>query len=345
MYSSLPKKTLIINILDVLKRYTDENHRLSQKEIADILSREYQMAIDRKAIKRNLMGLLDCGYPIEFSERTRVNHNGGDEIICYDWYYVRDFSNAELRLLIDSLLFSKHVPRKQCMELISKLEGLSNQFFKAHMKHVYNLPEDAPENKQIFLSIEVLDEAISKGRQVSFRYNDLGLDFQLHSRQDKKGSPRLYVVNPYQMVATNGRYYLICNNDKYDMVSNYRIDRITDIQLLDTPSKPKYLVHGLENGLHLPKHMAEHIYMFAGASERVAFRAPKYIIGEVIDWFGKDVEFSDETRDDVLVHVVVNLEAMRYWALQYLPHITVTSPKELVDRLKDDLLASIQKYE
>ena len=28
-----PKRLLILNILDILRRYTDENHRLSQREI------------------------------------------------------------------------------------------------------------------------------------------------------------------------------------------------------------------------------------------------------------------------------------------------------------------------
>ena len=40
MYGKQPKKMLIMNILDILKRYTDEDHRLSQKEIMDILERE-----------------------------------------------------------------------------------------------------------------------------------------------------------------------------------------------------------------------------------------------------------------------------------------------------------------
>ena len=39
MYTKQPKKMIIINILDILKRYTDENHRLSQREIMDILER------------------------------------------------------------------------------------------------------------------------------------------------------------------------------------------------------------------------------------------------------------------------------------------------------------------
>ena len=43
MYTKQPKKLTIMNILDILKRYTDENHRLSQKEIQEILDREYEI--------------------------------------------------------------------------------------------------------------------------------------------------------------------------------------------------------------------------------------------------------------------------------------------------------------
>lgn len=76
MYTKQPKKMIIINILDILKRYTDENHRLSQREIMDILEREYDMKVDRKAVKRNLMNLIDFGYQVEYSESIRQGKNG-----------------------------------------------------------------------------------------------------------------------------------------------------------------------------------------------------------------------------------------------------------------------------
>ena len=71
MYTAQPKKLLIMNILDILKRYTDEDHRLSQREIGEILEREYGMTADRKSIRRNLLDLIDCGYDIEYSESIR----------------------------------------------------------------------------------------------------------------------------------------------------------------------------------------------------------------------------------------------------------------------------------
>lgn len=86
MYTKQPKKMIIINILDILKRYTDENHRLSQREIIDILEQEYDMKVDRKAVKRNLMNLIDFGYQVEYSESIRQGKNGEEEIIFTDWY-------------------------------------------------------------------------------------------------------------------------------------------------------------------------------------------------------------------------------------------------------------------
>ena len=339
-----PKKNLIIAILDILKRYSDEEHRLSQKDILEILNKEYTMKADRKAVKRNLMNLIEFGYSIEYSESTRIMPDGEEETLYTDWYLVRDSSDAELRLLIDSLLFSKHIPYSQCKDLIEKLKGLSNTYFDAKVKHIRNLPEKMPTNKQLFLTIEVLDEAISKGRQVSFRYNEYGADKKLRPRRTESGEIRDYIINPYQIVANNGRYYLICNYDKYDNVSNYRLDRITEIKLLDCNVKPMKKVIGLEGGLNLPKHMAEHIYMFAGDSMTVRFRAMNYVIGEIIDWFGTESKFSNITDDTVDVRVSVNENAMFCWALQYGPHIEVLEPAGLRDKINRAAIGMVTKY-
>jgi len=343
------KKLLIINILDILKKYTDEDHRLSQKEIVDILAKEYNTKTDRKSVKRNLMNLIDFGYDIEYSESIRMikNKDGKEEetYILSDFYLNRDFSDSELRLLIDSVLFSSHIPQAQCRKLIEKLESLSNIYFKSKVKHICNLPDNQPTNAQLFYTIEILDEAISKGRQVSFTYNYYDIDKKLHPRKDKSNNIKEYIINPYQIVATNGRYYLVCNYDKYYDISHYRLDRITNIKLLDTPVKSKKKVRGIENGLDLPKHLAEHLYMYAGDSIVVKFRAKRYITNDIIDWFGKDIRFSDATDEEVTVTVTVNPLAMKLWALKFAREIKVISPQSLVDEIKNTLNFAKENYE
>ena len=154
---------------------------------------------------------------------------------------------------------------------------------------------------------------------------------------------REYILNPYQMVATNGGYYLIGSFDKYNGLANYRIDRITNIRLLDTSVKPKEQV---EDGktFSLPKHMAEHLYMFSGESVPVTFRMKKNILNDVIDWFGTEIAFSDETEDEVTARVTVNWSAMRHWALQYCRHVKVLAPGDLADAVKKDLLMAFTMY-
>ena len=99
MYEAQPKKMLIINILEILQKYSDHNHRLSQKDIMDLLWRYYAMKVDRKAIKRNIMNLLDFGYNIEYKavQRATKNTKTGeveDNSIFTDFYLLRDFDDS-----------------------------------------------------------------------------------------------------------------------------------------------------------------------------------------------------------------------------------------------------------
>ena len=340
--SNLKRKKLSFAILDILRKYTDEDHRLSQKDIIDILKTEYDMTADRKSVKRNITSLMEMGYEINFSEALRMfpNKDGvlEESYILSDFWLEREFTDSELRLLIDSLLFSKHIPYSQCKELVDKLGSLSNQYFKSRVRFISTLPETAPKNKELFYTIEVLDEAIAKGKQVAFTYNSYGTDKKLHPRRDRE-----YIVNPYQMTATNGRYYLIGNYDKYNNLANCRVDRITNIRLLDTPVKPKEQVDGGKT-FSLPKHMAEHLYMFSGESVPVTFRMKKHILNDVIDWFGTDITFTDETEDEVTVRVTVNWSAMRHWALQYCRHVKVLAPNDLAKQIQQDLAEALERY-
>ena len=342
--SNLKRKKLSFAILDILRQYSDENHKLSQNDIVELLERDYDMKADRKSVKRNITTLLEMGYPIDFKETLRMYPNKDgvleESYILSDFWLDREFTDAELRLLIDSLLFSKHIPYSQCDELITKLEGLSNRYFKSRVRFVSTLPETAPKNRELFYTIEILDEAIANGKQVAFTYNEYGTDKKLHPKRQRE-----YIVNPYQMAATNGRYYLVGNYDKYDNLANYRLDRITGIRLLDAPVKPVRQVEGMKNGLYLPKHMAEHLYMFSGESVPVTFRMKKTILNDVIDWFGTEIAFSDETEDEVTARVTVNWSAMRYWAQQYCRFVRILTPTDLGDTVRDDLKKALESYD
>jgi predicted DNA-binding transcriptional regulator YafY len=152
-------------------------------------------------------------------------------------------------------------------------------------------------------------------------------------------------VNPYQIVANNGRYYLIGNYDKYDNIAHFRIDRMTSVVMLDERRKPVSQVTDFKNGFSLPKHMAEHIYMFSGKSVNVRMVAKKDLMDDLIDWFGKDFKIRKTFEDEMLVDVKCNESAMKFWALQYGPYVEVLEPAELREEIKESVKGMWEKYD
>lgn len=334
---------LIFNIMQILKKYSDEDHRLTQRDIMEHLEKDYDMIVDRKSVYRNINDLLEEGVNIEYTEKERGEGKDANTILT-DFYLVRDFEDSELRLLIDGLLFSKYVPYSQCKELIEKLGNLSNEYFNARVKYIKTLPINAPRNKELFYNIDIIDEAIASGKKIKFNYISYNCKKEEILRVDDAGNTRDYIATPIQMVATNGRYYLICNMDGHDDIANYRVDRIKNIEIYEDIDLTKKEIKCLISNFNLPKHVMEHIYMFSGESIRTVFEFSEEFINDILDWFGTEVELKKSKDGKVTCVAKVNQRAMKYWAMQYADHVTVLEPKELVKDIKKSLKEAIKRY-
>lgn len=321
------KKQLILLILEVLRVYSDENHKLSMQDIIRHLKSSYDISCDWRTVKSNILTLMDCGYDVE-------NDDG---------YYLasREFEDAELRLLIDGVLCSRTISEKESKLLIEKLKGLGNSYFEAKVSHVC-CNKDMPhlDSKQLIYTVDALNDAIDQEKKIEFIYNQYETDFEMHPRRKEK-----YIVNPYQIVVNLGKYYLVGNYDKYDDLSHYRLDLMTEVHILDNPRKPKRKIKGLSNGLNLPEHMIEHIYMYSGESIHIRLKAEKIIMTELIDWLGKDFTIEKEDGDFIYIRLKCNEEAMFYWALQYGPGVEVLEPVSLRKRIYEMVLQMKKNYQ
>lgn len=368
MYDLQPKKFLILNILSILHRHTDEQHRLSQKEISDKLLSEYDMKVDRKSITRNLLDLetflngtgYELGYDVTIRSVPVKSKDGKSYVFdpdtgvrifeqqekLSDFYLIRPFADSELRLLIDAIMFSMNIPDNHRKDLAEKICSLSNKRFKSRVKHIACVSSNKNCNQQIFENIEQIDEAITKGRKISFNYMEYGTDKRMHYKRDKEGKKRTYIISPYQMAAKDGKYYLICNYDKYNDISNYRIDRIKNIEILDDKIKPfKELESASTKCLDLNEYMRNHIYMYSSDSEIVTFRIVKPMISDILDIFGSEVRFIDETDTHVSVIANVNTQSMVQFAKNYATDVEVLKPEGLRERVKKELKNALMIYE
>ncbi len=341
MYSKQSKNVLILNILQILKDHSDVRHRLTQNDIINLLKTNYDMDVERKSITRNVDNLIEAGYDIGYDEKDK-RKGENKTVIRTNFYIERDFDDSELRFLIDGIIFSKLLSSRQKKHLIKKLENLSNKYFKSSLSKVSMSDNDKTKNEDLFLNIEIIAEAIDKGKKIQFNYLTYDMNKNLVYRENKNKEPKQYVVSPHQMVASNGRYYLLCSYDKYeDEISNLRVDRIINAKILDE----KIDKNKAFKNFNAPKHMIEHIYMMSGESEMVTFEFDKKTLINVIDWFGNDIIIKKSpNKDKYIATAKVNANAMRFWALQYGENVTVKSPKSLVNKIKNQLNDMKKRY-
>ena len=320
------KRLLNMYIPNILREYSDENHALTQQDILKQLESDYDVICDRRTVKAYVDEWIELGWDIVYDK--------GYKLIS------REFDDAELRILIDSVLFSKSISTRQAQTLIKKLQGFASKYFNAKVSHVCNLPDlNRTVNRQAMYALGIINDAISAKKKIEFIYNEMGTDFKLHP---KRKDP--YVVNPYQIVANNGKFYLIANYDKYDNVVHFRIDKMKEIKCLNESIKPRSEVPELANGLNLPKHMAEHIYMFSGESVWAEIKTTPDMMGELVDWFGKDFKIEQKEDGYIIIRVKCNGNALRYWALQYGPYVEIIKPVKLREQLKQDAENMYRKY-
>lgn len=114
--------------------------------------------------------------------------------------------------------------------------------------------------------------------------------------------------------------------------------------IMDQARKPVKDVPELKGGLNLPKHMAEHAYMFSGKSSDIILAAKKHLMSELIDWFGRDFRILEESEDDLKIRVRCNESAMRYIALQYGPYMEVLAPESIRGQIIEDVAGMFEKY-
>ena len=324
------KKIVVFHILDILTRYTDEQHPMNYPAIMEKLSSIYDERPDIKTVASNIGTLMDAGYQI-----VKCGNYGV-------FLAERDFEDGELMYLVDAVNSSNSIPARQVRELIEKLTKSCSKYQKTKYKATNKIDVvSKSKNKEMFYIIEVLNEAIEKGKKVSFCYNE----YKVSKEQTPRFKGKEFKINPYFLVNSRGKYYLVCNYDKYNNLSNYKIDCISNIKLLDEPIKPMKELDDME-GFSKDKYIKEHIYMTFGNSVSATLKLDeaKYL-GDIIDWFGDSVSVSENKDNTLCVKLNVNEQALIYWAMQYGKHIEVISPKETREKIKTTLKDILKRYE
>lgn len=313
----------ILYLYKILLEMTDEEHYITMPEIIKQLER-YGISAGRKALYEDIEALKAFGLDI-VSLKGRVSG-----------YYVagRDFELPELKLLADAVCSSRFLTEKKSNELLKKIENLSSVHeAKQIHRQVYVANRVKSMNERIYINVDVIHRAIAEGKQVAFKYFDYNIE------KKKKYRDGLRVCSPYAMTWDDERYYLIAHYEKYNGISNFRVDRMESIEILDAPIVPK------PKNFNIAEYMNSTFSMFSGELQEVKLRFKNDLVNIVFDRFGKDIFIAPDGEEHFVVRVNVRAEQpFLAWLFMFGTNAEILAPQGLRERYKEQLSAVFEKY-
>ncbi|MFI3115543.1 MAG: WYL domain-containing protein [Clostridia bacterium] len=297
-------KLRMLKVLEILKE-TDEENPITAPQIVDKLE-NYGLNAERKAVCRDI-SILSEEYDVVKHEDNKKG------------YYIneRTYEDWEIKVLVDSVSGLKFLNACDKKNITDKLlyEVSSNS-----RKSIAKLSFSGKKSSRY--NIDNLMKAIKSGKKILAKY---------HKRNEK------YLLNPYDLVLDKECYYLLCNVDKYDNLSFFRVDKFTEIEILNDNVKIDIL--GDNPSMTLEEFAKKSIYKFTGDTVTVHIETYEYMIDTMKDFFGDDVSIIK--RGDV-VNVRANVldsDGLYFWLLQQGDNLKVITPTTV----REKLIAKIDK--
>ena len=319
------QKLKIFHILDYLERNSNATHPVRASDLIEMLERK-NIRCERKSVYSDIAALQDYGVDIV----SIPGKKGG--------YYIasRNFELSELKLLIDAVQSSRFLTEKKSRELIEKLCNQCNEHDARLMRRdVVVSGRVKSMNETIYYNVDAIQEAIAQNRRISFRYFDWDLNGKRKYRQ------RNYEASPYGLCQDNENCYLMALSDRHG-VTSYRVDRMSDIQILDDPRVPCPELTGQK----LNEYANRLFQMYSGDQTDVKLRFHRSLTNVVVDRFGKDTMLIPDGDEHFVftVHVAVSPMFLS-WVIGFGSKAKILYPQSVIDSCRRMCQEALGQYE
>lgn len=315
-----------LKVYEILCQETDEDNPLGTTMLISKLNMS-GIDCDRKTLYKDIKALNDYGFDVMCNREQ-----------CNKYYVVsRKFDIPELRILIDAVQAASFITPNKTKELIDKIASLGGSNRGNVLKNTTAFNTVKQKNEGIYYNIAALDEGIIAKLQVSFAYFDYS---DTGKRVYRKDGER-YIVNPLALVFNDNNYYLVCYNDKYQNISNYRVDRMEDVRVEET----KILKSNCTEGFNLAEYRKQTFSMYGGELTEVEIEFHKSLTDVIYDKFGSDILITRIADDWCRVAVnVVPSPVFFGWCAALADKLKILSPKSIINNYITLLNVSLKQY-
>lgn len=319
----------ILYILNILKKYSDAEHKISAVEIQRKVKEMYDIEIDPRTIKRNI-NLLK--YKLDYDISTRAENGQG--------YYITrnpetDFEPGEIRAIIDTFSYANYITPSISKNIILKCKNIQNIYENKKLKDYKIYANDTKtDNMEVIKNIEDISEAIQNSTKIEFEYWKYTIDEKI--KKEIVSTPK---VTPYAIVYNKQQFYMIGIKEGQTKFYNYRLDRMRNlIQLSEKRTIEK-------TTKEIKEYSESLVEMFGGEKESIEADCSIYLLDTVYELFGKAVSVVKLDDETIRIKLQTNALGFKFWALRNIDCVKIIKPNHLKEEIKEIIEEARKKYD
>lgn len=155
---------------------------------------------------------------------------------------------------------------------------------------------------------------------------------------------QFHTLNPYALIWEREHYYLVCNNENYDNISFYRLERMKNLVITEQKIKEAKEILGDNADLKIDEIIKTSLYNFNGAKIKLELEVAPIMVDDLIDYFGPDIYL---LKNGEMLRAFIDVmegEGLYYWLMQYGHKVKVISPANVRDKLLENLNKIYELY-
>lgn len=316
----------ILKTLQILQKYSDENHPMTVNMIISMLANQ-DISAERKGIYRDIKKLMMAGYPIE-----KCSNNQG-------FYYQHELECADAKIICDTINASNFISVKHSKRIIDEIMKNLSIYEQKEIDQSLCYVANKVDTTKLTYTITKIQSAINDHNEISFYYFDHKFNNEIVYRQSNMNN-NIYQRIPKALVLVNDKYYLIAYATNYQSYGIFRADKI---QILDDRSKKSDFILP---PLDISKFINENFNMNIGIKENIEIR------------FDNDVEHIvyDRLLDEAIrtykddKYFIINFDAkissdLVSWIMSFKTKAKVLKPQSLIDEIISTNKEILHNYE
>ena len=327
-----PKRAKLLLLLDFFRSETDEQHPKTVADIIEYLSSK-GIEVERKSVYSDIKLLRELDYDV-------IKVTNGGEVA----YFLADelFEQAEAEIFASAVSAAKFVTQKKSTELLNKLSKLfSKEQARVFHKRLELARTKKTKNKEVYYNIDKIVTATNDAKRISFQY----FEYLPDKTQQVRKRGEKYHATPYVLMWFEDALYMVCNIDKYDNLSHFRVDRMTNIEVLNEQARHIDEVSEYKNYLDFDEYHSSVFNMFGGQRKNVRIRFHESLATAVFDRFGLDVIVTDIKDGFFTISANVRVSpGFISWLTLFADKAKVLSPGSLIKEIKTMISALTTVY-